>query len=119
MLGWGIARGKGGGSNANGSHVAQKLGETRQNGPYAVFPVPPIPMHTPRHENRATAVLTPLPGITASPENPDSPSADKTSTDYPIPAACGSIPVQYLDSAGGAPKRKNPARGGVCRGVRG
>ena len=85
---------KGGGPNANGSHVAQKLGETCQNGPYGVFGGPPIPMQTPRYENRATAVLTPLPGITASTEIPHSPSATETPTDYPVPAAHGSTPVR-------------------------
>ena len=67
-----IARGGGWRSGCPKWGVAQKLGETRQNGAYGVFRDPPIPMHTPRHENRATAVLTPLPGITASAENPDS-----------------------------------------------
>ena len=87
------ARADGGGSNANGSHVAQKLGKTRQNGPYAVFDGPPIPTYTPAPENRTTAVLTPFPGISASSENPDSRSAVKSPTDYPIPAAHGSIPI--------------------------
>ena len=111
-----IARVKGGGPNANGSHVAQKLGETRQNGPYGVFRVPPIPMHTPRHENRATAVLTPLPTIPPSSENPDSPSATETPTDYPIPAARGSIPAQYLERAGGRRSAKTPHAAGLAGG---
>ena len=100
MLGWGIARGKGGGSNANGSHVAQKLGKTRQNGPYGVFRGPPIPTYTPAPKNRATAVLTPLPGITASAENPDSPSRHRNPHELPhfgwsrfnpgpVPGSCG------------------------------
>ena len=111
-MGRGIARADGDGSNANGSHVAQKLGKTRQNGPYGVFRGPPIPTYTPAPKNRATAVLTPLPAIPSSPGNPDSPSADEPSTDYPIPAAHGSTPAQYLNRAGGTLKRKIPAHGG-------
>ena len=88
-----IARVKGGGLNANGSHVAQKLGKTRQNGAYGVFRGPPMPMHTPAPKNPTTAVLTPFPGIPPSPENPDFPSADETPTDYPVTAARGSTPV--------------------------
>lgn len=112
-MGKGVSRTDGGGLGCPKWGVAQKLGKTRQNGRYAVFGGPPIPTYTPRYENRATAVLTPFPGISASAENPDSRSATETPTDYPVPAAHGSTPVQYLDRPGGTPKRKNPARGGV------
>ena len=83
----------GGGLGRPKRGVAQKLGKTRQNGPYGVFRGPPIPTYTPDPENRATAVLTPFPGIPPSHENPDSRSADETPTDYPVPAAHGSTPV--------------------------
>ena len=99
--------------------VAQKIGETCQNGPYGVFRGPPIPMHTPRHENRATAVLTPLPAIPASPENPDSRSATETPTDYPVSTGYGSTPVRdwfnpdlWLDRAGGRRSAKTPHAAG-------
>ena len=84
-MGSGIARADGGGLGAPKWGVAQKLGKTRQNGAYGVFGGPPIPMHTPHPENRATAVLTPFPGIPASTENPVSRSATEIPTDYPYP----------------------------------
>ena len=70
-------------------------------------------MHTPHPENRATAVLTPFPGIPASAENPDSRSAGETPTDYPVPAARGSTPVQYLDRVGGRRSAKTPHAAGI------
>ena len=85
-----VSRGQRAGSNANGSHVAQKLGKTRQNGRQRVFDGPPIPMHTPPPENRATAVLTPFPGIPTSTENPDSRSAVEIPRSNPVSAAHGS-----------------------------
>lgn len=79
-----VSRGRmGGGLGAPKWGVAQKIGKTRQNGAYAANGGPPIPTYTPPPENRATAVLTPFPGISASAENPDSRSADETPTDYP------------------------------------
>ena len=93
-MGRGIARADGDGSNANGSHVAQKLGKTRQNGPCGVFRVPPIPMHTPAPKNPVAGRLGPLPAIPPSPENPDSPSAAEIPMDYPVPTARGSAPVR-------------------------
>ena len=105
--------GKGRGPNANGSHVAQKLGKTRQNGAYGVFDGPPIPTYTPHPENRATAVLTPFPGISASAENPDSRSAVETPTDYPVPGCPWFNPGPARFEHAVAVERKNPARGGV------
>ena len=96
-----VSRGRmGGGLGAPKWGVAQKLGKTRQNGAYAAIGGPPIPMHTPSPENRATARFTPFPGISASTENPDSRSATETSTDYPVPAANGSSPVQPVGAVG-------------------
>ena len=89
-----IARADGGGPNANGSHVAQKLGKTRQNGPYGVFRGPPIPTYTPAPKNPVAGRLGPFPAIPPSSENPDSRPADETPTDYPVPAAHGSTPVR-------------------------
>ena len=103
---------EGGGPNANGSRVAQKLGKTRQNGRYGVFLAPPIPMHTPAPKNPMAGRLGPLPGIPPSHENPDSRSADETPTDYPVPAAHGSTPVQYLDRACGRRSAKTPHAAG-------
>lgn len=116
----GIARGWGGGGLGRPKRgVAQKLGKTRQNGPYGVFRGPPIPTYTPAPKNRATAVLTPFPGISASAENPDSRSADETPTDYPVTAAHGSTPAQYLDRACGRRSAKTPHAAGFDYGVRG
>ena len=70
-------------------------------------------MHTPHPENRATAVLTPFPGIPASAENPDSRSAVETSTDYPVPDCPRFNPGPARSAHAGTAERKNPARGGV------
>ena len=108
MLGWCIARGWGGGLGCPKWGVAQKLGKTRQNGPYGVFGGPPIPTYTPPHKNRATARLGPFPGIPASPENPVSRSADETPTDYPVPGCPRFNP-------GPAPIRSDPIQSDPIR----
>ena len=115
-----VSRGRmGGGLGAPKWGVAQKLGKTRQNGAYGVFAGPPIPMHTPHPENRATAVLTPFPGIPASAENPDSRSAGKTSTDYPY-SGCPRFnpgPVRFVavPSTRGRRSAKTPHAAGIIQ----
>ena len=113
VLGWGIARADGGGANANGSHVAQKLGKTRQNDLYGVFGAPPIPTYTPYPENRATGRFGALAGIPPSSENPDSRSAAKSPTDYRHSTEHGIRPRFAAGSCDRRAERKNPARGGV------
>ena len=116
-MGWCNAGGQTAGPNANGSHVAQKLGKTRQNGRHGVFDGPPIPTYTPPPENRATAVLTPFPGIPASRENPDSPSAAETPTDYPDSDCPRFNPGSWAGSCGRADRAAEAQKPRTRRGL--